>query len=88
MKNKKNIRKNLVKNHLYSLSAILFGLFGLFMFVYLYYKFVNGNSYVFIQNPIIILVLLAPFIPSAVLLLLSKKARKAASSEIKQHLRS
>lgn len=88
MKNKEKIKKNLVKNYLYSLSAYMLAIFGFFTFIYLYNKFVDGDSYVFIQNPVLVLILLAPFIPSAVLFLLSKKARKAASSEIKQHLRS
>ena len=88
MKNNKSIRKNLIKNYLYSLSAYMLGIFGFFTFIYLYNKFVDGDSYVFIQNPLVVLILLAPFIPSAVLFLLSKKARKAASSEIKQQLES
>ena len=86
MKNKENIRKNLIKNYLYSLSAYMLGIFGFFAFIFLYNRFVDGNSYILIQNPLVVLILLAPFIPSAVLFLLSKKARKAASSEIKEQL--
>lgn len=75
-----------MKNHLYSLSAYMLGIFGLFMFIVLYNKFVNGDSYVFIQHPMVILILLSPFIPSAIMFLLSKKARRAASSEIKKQM--
>ncbi len=86
MTNKEKIKQNLIKNYLYSLSAYMLAIFGFFTFIYLYNKFVDGNSYVFIQNPLIIIILLAPFIPSAVLFLLSKKARKAASAEIKEQM--
>lgn len=58
--------------------AYAFAFVGLIVFVSLYMKYINGEAMNFIRNPILVLFLLAPFIPTSVLLIFSKNSRKKA----------
>ncbi|MFP4313568.1 MAG: hypothetical protein ACLFR0_04480 [Alphaproteobacteria bacterium] len=79
---KDSAKKYLLKNRTYKLTAYLFAFAGLFVFVALYLKFVDGQAMNFLTNPVLIIVLFAPFIPAIVLFFAAKKARRKAASVI------
>lgn len=56
----------------------MFAFVALMIFVSLYIKYVNGEAMNFIRNPLLVLILFAPFIPSVILLFMAKSSRKKA----------
>lgn len=68
-----------MRNKTYKLTAYLFAFVGLFVFVALYLKFVNGEAMNFLRNPVLIIVLFSPFIPAVGLFFAAKKARRKAA---------
>lgn len=83
-KHKDTAKKYLVKNKTYTLAAYLFAFAGLFVFVVLYIKFVDGEAMNFIHDPMLFLILFAPFIPALWLFMAAKKAKIKAASVIKK----
>ena len=51
-------------------------LVGLLVFVMLYMQFINGNPGIIIQKPITLLLIVAPFLPAMLLMILAKNARR------------
>ena len=71
--NKLEARKLLIQSRLYKYSAFVFAFFGFALFSYLYsQKFTDGVWAAF-RDPLIIFVIIVPFIPAIVLSWLSRR---------------
>ncbi len=79
---RQSAKKYLLKNHVYKITAQIMGVVGFGIFVYFYVKFIDGHPGILVKEPVLILIMIFPFIPSVVLLFLSKKARRNAGALI------
>ncbi len=66
----------LVKARLYRMAAFLFAIIGVLLFVVLYVQHVDGDLVRLFSNIRMITIFLMPFLPAAVLSLLSKRLEK------------
>ena len=66
-----------IKAKMYKGVAIVMGVFGLFFLFALYSGLAQGDPAVFFKQPVLLLVLLLPFIPSLFFLWLTEKTAKA-----------
>jgi hypothetical protein len=77
-------KRYILKNHIYKIMAYVFIFIGLFLFIVFYTQFIKGDVFNFIRNPLTIFIVLSPFIPSLVMLLLSKSSSNKANQVIQQ----
>ncbi len=66
-------KKLLMKTKLYKLFALAFLIVGFLVFVVLYDQSAQGNFLVLLKDPLLIFVLIMPFIPAAVLSIMAGK---------------
>lgn len=66
-------RKCLIKARLYRIFAVLFACVGLLLFVLLYLRNVEGRIFQAFQDPMMAVILLVPFLPAAILSLISRR---------------
>ena len=57
----------LIKTRLYRFFALAFAFTGLLVFLYLYFKNVEGHLLEALRNPLFVFILLVPFMPAAIL---------------------
>ncbi len=65
-------RKALVKARLYRIFAVFFACTGLILFILLYFKNIEGHLFQAFQDPMIIVVILFPFLPAAILSIIAQ----------------
>lgn len=73
-------KKYLIQNHLFRGVGVALALMGLIVFVTFYQKFIDGDVMNFIRRPYLVAVMIIPFLPALVLLLMSKRARRNAAN--------
>lgn len=69
-------REYLLKTRLYRFIALCFLILGVALFIVLYLRFIEGDALTALRQPSLILILLLPFLPAAVLTSMSAKAHK------------
>lgn len=69
-------RKYLIKARVYHIMALIFAVIGLILFIFMYMQYIKGRFYEAIQDPSIIVFMLVPFIPAAVLSFLANRLDK------------
>lgn len=72
-------QKYLLQNHVFKYVGIVLAVCGFFVFVSLYQSFIGGDIINFIRRPTLIPIMVIPFLPGLIFLLLSKKARSKAT---------
>lgn len=77
-------KKYLIQNHLFKVAGILLAILGFIIFVPFYQTFINGDVMNFIRRPYLVAIMIIPFMPALVLMLMSKKARKNATNVLMQ----
>ena len=77
-------RKLVIKIHLYRMTAILFAIVGLLVFIMLYSRLAGGDFMQVLRNPLLALWLLLPFLPSSFLFLLTGKCEKKLMAMLEQ----
>lgn len=70
-------RALLMKSKLYRLMALVFAFTGLAVFTALYVRNIEGHFFEALQNPVVITIILVPFLPAVVLSFLGQRAEKA-----------
>lgn len=71
-----HLREMLIKAKFYRAASVIFALCGIGVFVFLMSRFVDGDIYVVLKDPTIIIILLIPFLPAAVLSWLAVRSEK------------
>lgn len=66
-----------MKAKLYRLMAIIFAMVGTVMFLTLYFKNVDGNIIGALKRPLLLCVMIIPFLPAILLARWADKSRKA-----------
>ncbi|MAE50465.1 MAG: hypothetical protein CMH27_01505 [Micavibrio sp.] len=75
-------RRNLLNNYIYKWVSLILGVFGFIVFIMMYLQYLGGKPGTLLHHPILIFVLIIPFLPSLCFLFLAKRARKNAASDI------
>jgi len=70
--NRQLARVLLIKSRLYRYFALAFALMGVVIFIFLYFRHIEGNLLQALQSPSIIAIILLPFLPAFVLSLLAQ----------------
>lgn len=70
-------RALLMKSKIYRLLALIFAFTGLAVFVVLYLRNVEGQLFEALRQPVIVAIILVPFLPAIVLSILGQKTEKA-----------
>lgn len=65
-------RSLLIKSRLYRFFALSFALMGVVIFLFLYFKHVEGQLFEALRDPTIIAIVLFPFLPAIVLSLMAQ----------------
>ena len=65
-----------MKAKLYRLLALLFASLGLVIFIVLYFRNIESQGWEVFRSPKLIIMVLVPFLPAAVLIRISEKAEK------------
>ena len=60
-------RELLLRSRLYRFAALIFAIVGIILFLFLYFKYIEGDMYQALQNPKLVLILLIPFLPAFIL---------------------
>lgn len=81
----KEAREHIVRAQVYKIMAWGFVVGGVIVFIAFHKMFANGDVMVFLQKPMIIFIMLLPFLPSYLFAMMSKKRRRKAN-EILEHL--
>lgn len=76
---KKIAKELLIKAKVYRIMAVALALAGVVIFGILYLRYFHGDPMVAIQDPMIIIFVIFPFLPAIILSTKSKKAEKALS---------
>lgn len=84
VKEQNQLKKDLVKYHLYRVMGFVFSFLGLFIFILLYIKFVDGDIEVFMRKPMIMVILLVPFLPTFLFLYMAQSSREKANKFLEE----
>ncbi len=76
---KKQARELLIKAKVYRILAGIFAVVGVLIFLMLYFNYYGDDVAASIKDPMLIFLLLFPFLPAVILSLKAKKADKALS---------
>jgi hypothetical protein len=74
---KKQARELLIKTKVYRALATIFAVVGLVIFLVLYSQYFEGDIVASLKDPIILVFIVFPFLPSIILSLKGKKAERA-----------
>lgn len=77
-------QKLLVKMHTYRVAGVLFTIIGLFIFSYNYTEMADGSFFELFQKPVVMLWLIAPFIPASLIFFLYGRLEKKLSRLLEQ----
>lgn len=77
---KRALRELVVRARVYKIMSTVFAVCGLILFVFLYVKYIEANVASAFHNPFVVLILILPFLPAAVLSFLSSKAEKKVAA--------
>lgn len=70
------IRELLITSKILQICADIFAVFGIGLFAFIYFKHFRTDPMAAIHNPLFVVILLIPFVPSAVMAYLAAKKRK------------
>ena len=70
---KRDARELLIKARLYRFFAMTFALFGVVIFLFLYFKHIDGRLLEAMTNIKTVIIILVPFLPAAVLAALASR---------------
>jgi len=73
-------KKYLIQNYLFKIAGIMLAIVGFIVFIPFYQTYINGNVMNFIHRPYLVAIMIIPFLPAIILLIMSKKARKNAAN--------
>ncbi len=76
VKNAAQARNYLIKAKFYRFFAIVFAVVGLVLFTYLYFEKVSGHFFEAIKEPWLVLIILIPFLPAAILSWIASRMEK------------
>ena len=79
-------KEKLVRAKFYKIMAIAFAFGAFVVMVYIHRTLAKGQPMEIIENPVLIAVLLLPFLPSWFLAILSKKRRAQAFQIMEPHM--
>ena len=74
--NRQLARVLLIKSRLYRYFALAFALLGVVIFIFLYFRHIEGNLLQALQSPSIIPIIVLPFLPAFVLSLLAQRLER------------
>ena len=74
--NRQLARALLIKSRLYRYFALAFALMGVVIFIFLYFRHIEGNLVQALQSPSIIAIIVVPFLPAFVLSLLAQNLER------------
>lgn len=77
------VRESYIKARLYRLFATMFAVGGLVMFFYIYVREVEGHLFRALQDPMLVLMVLLPFMPAVVLSFLAQKHERRLEKALK-----
>ncbi len=75
---KEQLREYILKAKLYRAIALIFAVCGFAVFVFLMSEFADGRIYQALKDPFLIVILLVPFLPAAVLSWMSARSERKA----------
>ncbi|PZQ46058.1 MAG: hypothetical protein DI551_05845 [Micavibrio aeruginosavorus] len=73
---KEDLRVLLITAKVYQMCADIFAVFGIALFAYIYFKHFSQNPFQALRDPFIIVTILFPFIPAAVMAYIASKKRR------------
>ena len=80
-------REYLLKTRLYRFIALCFLIAGVALFIVLYLRYIQGDALAALRQPVLVLILLIPFIPAAVLTSMAGKAQKNLMAIMDEHIK-
>ena len=69
-------RESLLRSRIYRFTALVFAVLGLVLFVFLFFRYVEGDIMHALKKPSIVLILVLPFLPAAILSRMAVEAEK------------
>lgn len=75
-KNRLLARSLLIKSRLYRFFALVFALMGVVVFMFLYFRHVEGQLLEALRDPSIIAIVVIPFLPAVVLSLMAQRLER------------
>lgn len=72
------IKKYQIQNQIFTVAGFILAFIGIVVFISFYQKYIDGDVMNFIRRPYLVAIMIIPFFPALILLLLAKKAEKNA----------
>ena len=69
-------RESLLRSRIYRFMALVFAALGLVLFVFLFFRYIEGDILHALKNPAVLLILVVPFLPAVILSGMAVKAEK------------
>ncbi|MBX2835019.1 MAG: hypothetical protein KTR28_08625 [Micavibrio sp.] len=69
-------KKYLAQSMIYKVASIILSIIGLMTFVQVYVVYSNGDPAAFIRRPMLIIIMLLPFLPAYILMLIADKKKR------------
>ena len=82
---RKQARELLLKTKVYKLLATVFAAGGALVFLILHYQYFGGDFVASLKDPMTIVLVLFPFVPSLILSFRARKAEQALQKLLKPH---